>query len=75
MATGVESKTLNGSDQLSYSAARMRNVMRMERPKTTPGGDALLGGLFLIAHARVVEAHAGGHRLVEDVLDRVADPG
>src|SRR2546421_405925 len=38
IATGVLSSTLNGSDQLSYSAARMRKTNSRESPKTTTGG-------------------------------------
>ena len=36
-ATGVPSKTLNGNDQLSYSAARMRKTKMSDIPKTTVG--------------------------------------
>jgi len=36
-ATGVLSNTLNGSDQLSYSAARIRKTNRSENPKTAVG--------------------------------------
>ena len=37
-ATGVLSSTLNGSVQLSYSAARIRNTNSSENPKITAGG-------------------------------------
>ena len=37
-ATGVLNRTLKGSDQLSYRAARMRNTTRSENPKMTDGG-------------------------------------
>jgi hypothetical protein len=32
-ATGVLSNTLNGSDQLSYSAAKIRNTNKSARPR------------------------------------------
>ena len=34
---GVPSKTLNGSDQLSYRAARIRKTKRKESPKIAAG--------------------------------------
>jgi len=37
-ATGSGRNTLNGSVQLSYCAARMRNTTRSDTPKTTLGG-------------------------------------
>ena len=37
-ATGVLSSTLNGNDQLSYSAARMRNTTNNENPKIIHDG-------------------------------------
>lgn len=37
-ATGVLSRTLNGSDQLSYSAARIRKTNSSETPKMTEDG-------------------------------------
>ena len=37
-AIGVLSKTLNGNDQLSYSAARIRKTNSSETPKMTEVG-------------------------------------
>ena len=37
-AIGMPRSTLNGSDQLSYCAARMRNTMSSEKAKMTLGG-------------------------------------
>ena len=36
-AIGVPSRTLNGSDQLSYSAAKIKNTNRSESPKIAAG--------------------------------------
>ena len=51
-AIGVLSSTLHGSDQLSYSAARIRNTNSSESAKITHAATRPRGGLLLVRHAR-----------------------
>ena len=68
---GVPSRTLKGSDQLSYCAARIRNTNSSDRPKIADGGHALRRLLLLKGHAGIIESHLRAAWSARNVLKRL----
>ena len=67
-ATGVLNRTLNGSDQLSYSAARIRKTNKQRESENHRRRHALLRLLLLERHAHVVVAHFARHAFERTLL-------
>ena len=67
-AIGVPKRTLKGSDQLSYCAARIRKTNSRESPKIAVDETPSDARLLLVRHACVVEAHLARHGLREYLL-------
>ena len=70
-AIGTVRSTTNGSDQLSYSAARIRNTKSSEKPKMALAGTPCCRHLLLKRHARVVVAHFSRHGLGKHLFQRL----
>src|SRR5215468_3830122 len=67
-ATGVLSSTLKGSDQLSYSAARIKKNKEKRNAKNHGGGNTFSCFLLLKRYAGIVETHLARHGLLENIL-------